>query len=168
MVEKYGLEIHLCGGKEEIAYTEAFLRKIRHPEQAISHIGRTNFTQWASIIQHASFVLSNDSATLHIAAAACVPSICISGLYDKGLFFPYVVDELLETERLPEIAMLDNLPCERCRTRSYFFGTGNTKCQKRIKHGDCAECIDAITVDQVKEKIDALLNTKTDVYGERK
>lgn len=162
LVERYDLEIHLCGGKEEIPYAQSFLKRTYHPERVISHIGSTDFAQWSSIIQNADIVIGNDSATLHLAAAACVPSICIMGLYDRGQFFPYAVDELLETECLPEVSMLDSLPCEYCRTKGYFFGKGNAKCLERIKLGNCADCIDAITVDQVKEKVDILLNTRND------
>jgi ADP-heptose:LPS heptosyltransferase len=60
-------------------------------------------------------VIGNDSATLHIAAAHRVKAICIAGIYDKFHFFPYLVDELDEGDRLPETVYVD-MPCAYCRT----------------------------------------------------
>ena len=61
-------------------------------------------------------VIGNDSATLHIAAAHRVKAICIAGIYDKFQFFPYLVDELDEGDRLPEEIFL-YMPWAFCRTR---------------------------------------------------
>ena len=96
-------------------------------------------------------VIGNDSATLHIAAAHRVKAICIAGVYDKFQFFPYVVDELDEGDFLPETVYV-NMPCEYCRTKGYYAGYGNVACLKVVKQGRCALCVEAITVEMVKEK----------------
>ena len=100
-------------------------------------------------------VIGNDSATLHIAAAHRVKAICIAGIYDKFQFFPYLVDELDEGDRLPETVYVD-MPCAYCRTKGYFAGYGNPKCRKAIKTGKCSLCIDEITVEMVISKIDKI------------
>ena len=156
IVEKYNYEIHLCGGTDEKEHEESLLKYSKNTSRVISHVGKTNFSDWSAIVQHASLVIGNDSATLHLAAAARVPAICIAGVYDKYQFFPYKVDKLEEGDRLPETVLVD-VPCAWCRTKGYFAGYGNNKCKKQIKDGKCALCIDAVTVDMVKEKVDELL-----------
>ena len=95
-------------------------------------------------------VIGNDSATLHIATAHRVKAICIAGIYDKFQFFPYLVDELDEGDRLPETVYVD-MPCAYCRTKGYSAGYGNKACKKEIEQGKCALCIDAISVEMLKD-----------------
>lgn len=156
IIEKYNYEVHLCGGADEQEHEKAFLQASKHSDRIVSHVGKTNFSDWSAIVQHASLVVGNDSATLHLAAAARVPAICIAGVYDKYQFFPYKVDKLEEGDRLPETVLVD-MPCAWCRTKGYFAGYGNDKCKKKIKDGKCALCIDTVTVEMVKEKVDELL-----------
>lgn len=156
ITENYNLQIHLCGGADESAFETAILSKVKHPENIISHIGKTSFSDWSAIVQHAEIVVGNDSATMHLAAAGRVKAVCIAGVYDKYQFFPYKVDELSEGDRLP-VTVYKDMPCEWCRTSGYFAGFGNAECKKRIENNQCAICIDKITVNEVKEAIDKLL-----------
>ena len=154
LIDKFGLEVHLCGGSGEEGLAELMKKFSSHPEKIVSHIGKTSFSEWSSIVQHAKIVIGNDSATMHIAAAARVPSVCIAGAYDKYKFFPYKVDELNQDngDILP-VTLLKDMPCEYCRTIGYYAGFGNDECKKRINAGLCATCVDLITVDEVKNAI---------------
>ena len=156
ITENYNLQIHLCGGTDEAAFETAILSKVKHPENIISHIGKTSFSDWSAIVQHAEIVVGNDSATMHLAAAGRAKAVCIAGVYDKYQFFPYKVDELSEGDRLP-VTVYKDMSCEWCRTIGYFAGYGNAECKKRIENNQCAICIDKITVNEVKEAIDKLL-----------
>ena len=156
ITENYHLEIHLCGGTDETMFETRILSIVKHPENIISHIGKTSFSDWSAIVQHAELVVGNDSATMHLAAAGRVKAVCIAGVYDKYQFFPYKVDELDENDRLP-VTVYKDMPCEWCRTMGYFAGYGNADCKKRIEDNQCAICIDRITVNEVKEAIDNLM-----------
>lgn len=156
IIEKYGYEVHICGGSDEKKYEQLLLKDSKNHERIVSHVGKTSFSDWSAIVQYAKLIIGNDSATMHLAAAARVPAICIAGVYDKYQFFPYKVDELEDGDILPETVIVE-MPCAWCRTKGYFAGYGNNKCKKQIKDGKCALCIDAVTVDMVKEKVDELL-----------
>lgn len=156
ITDNYDLQIHLCGGADEVAFETAILSKVKHPKNITSHIGKTSFSDWSAIVQHAEIVVGNDSATMHLAAAGRVKAVCIAGVYDKYQFFPYKVDELSEGDRLP-VTVYKDMPCEWCRTIGYFAGYGNAECKKQIENNQCAICIDKITVNEVKEAIDKLL-----------
>lgn len=152
IIENKKIEVHLCGGKSEEELENYILNNTKYPNKVKSHIGKTTFKEWVSIIEHAEFVLGNDSATVHIAVASRVKTICITGVYDKFQFFPYKVDELKGDEILPVVIMND-MPCAWCRTKGYYSGYKNKDCKKRIKEGKCTLCIDKISVETVKESI---------------
>lgn len=156
LIEQYKLPVHLCGGAEEKKSAEQMKSLVKHPDHIIDHIGKTSFSDWSAIIQHADLVLGNDSATLHIAVAGRAKSICITGVYDKYQFFPYQADHLEGNDILP-VTLMRDMPCEWCRTKGYDAGYGNPSCTARIKAGKCAECIEAVTVEEVKTAIDKLL-----------
>lgn len=156
LIEQRGWDVHLCGGAEEISTAEELISLSKYSDRIVNHVGKTTFSEWSSIIEYAQMAIGNDSATLHIAAGHRVPSVCITGIYDKYQFFPYLVDELDEGDSLPETAFVD-MPCEYCRTKGYFAGYGNPICQQALKAGKCTLCIDAITVDMMKEKIESFI-----------
>ena len=156
LISEYNLEVNICGGSGEKHFANILMENTRYKEKIISHIGKTSFSEWSAIVQHADLVVGNDSATMHLAAAARVPAVCITGVYDKYQFFPYQVDRLNPGDILPVTVMKD-VPCEWCRTIGYDAGYGNKDCKKRIKSGLCAACIDLITVDEVESAIDKLM-----------
>ena len=156
IVKNYDLNVYLTGGKGEEKYADAIISMTKYPQKVITRIGTTTFKEWTSIIQYSLFVLGNDSATIHLAAAARKPAICIAGIYEKLQFFPYAVDELKEGDILP-ITLYTNMKCEYCRTISYFAGCGNEECKRRIKNGKCASCIDAINVETVWDNIEEIM-----------
>lgn len=156
IIERFHYDIHLCGGMEEAEFGRAILANARYPGHVINRIGNTTFAEWSAIVQHAELVIGNDSATVHLAAASRRLAICITGVYDKFQFFPYRVDVLEKEDVLP-ISILYDMPCASCRTRGYYSGYKNPQCKTAIQEHKAALCIDAITVEAVKEKIDQLL-----------
>ncbi len=158
---RFNLDVHLCGDAGERPIGEKIRAEVHDPDRVINHIGQTTFSQWSALIQHASLVLGNDSATAHIAAAARVPTVCIVGRYDLGHCFPYAVDALKDTDRLPDIVMWEENGCSLCRTKGYRFGYRNRECKKRIVADQCAICIDAITVEEVMRHVSRLLENRT-------
>lgn len=157
IVEKYNMNIHICGGADEIEFVEKILSQVRYPERVISHVGKTSFSNWSAIVQHSDLVVGNDSATIHLAAASRRKSVCIAGVYDKYQFFPYKVDRLDEGDCLP-FTLIKEMSCEWCRTFGYDAGFGNEECRKRINSSQCACCIDKITIQDVENQIDLIMN----------
>lgn len=155
--EQFDFEIYLCGDPLTDEFQMALDKETKLSDHVHDCCGKTNFKEWSSLVQYADFVIGNDSATIHMAAAARRPSVCIAGVYDKYQFFPYGVDVLEPDERLPETVLVD-VPCEFCRTKGYLHGWNNPACEKDIKKGKCAHCISAITEEMVIEAIDRAMN----------
>lgn len=164
IIERYGLPVHLCGGAGEEVFERLIEKGTKYPDMVISHIGKTDFSDWSAIVQHAELVLGNDSATMHLAAASRRKAVCIAGVYDKFQFFPYKVDELAADDRLP-VTIFKDMPCEWCRTIGYYAGYGNEECKKRIETGLCSSCIDLLTVEEVKNAINNLMEEKQEKYN---
>ena len=156
IVEHYNMNIHLCGGADEAHFEKELLQYAKHKDRIISHIGKTSFEDWSSIVEYADLVVGNDSATLHLAAAHRRKAICIAGVYDKYQFFPYKVDELDNGDILP-VTILKDMPCEYCRTIGYDAGYGNKECAERIKNNKCSLCIEKISTAEVINKIGELM-----------
>lgn len=161
LISIYDFDVYLCGGFDERDDAERLISLSKHKKRIHNWVGETTFSEWSQIVQHAELVLGNDSATLHIAAATQRRCICITGVYDKFAFFPYLVDDLRDGERLP-ITVIKDKPCAYCRTKNYFAGTDNPACKKDIKAGYCALCISEVTVEEVKAAVDEILSKKTD------
>ena len=155
LISTFDIDVHLCGGKGEEEYAELLKIDVKHPERIINNIGKTTFSEWSSIIQYASLVIGNDSASLHIAVAGRVPSICITGVYDKFQFFPYQVDNITQGDLLP-ITIMKEKKCEWCRTLGYDAGYGNRECANRIKKNKEALCVSEIEISDVIEQINKL------------
>ena len=145
------MKVHLCGGANESEIGKSLETLVKSPEKLINHIGRTDFKEWSSIVQHADLVVATDSATAHMAAAHRVKTVCIIGVYEF-VIFPYRVDVLEAGDRLP-LCVYKHMPCEYCRDKGYFAGSLNEECSERINNGKCALCIDAVSVDDVKKAI---------------
>ena len=155
IIQEYDFDVVICGGKDEKHYADELIR-LSQNDRIHDFTGKTTFAEWSAIVQNAKLVVGNDSATMHLAAASSKKSVCVAGLYDKGHFFPYALDVLREGERLPRTVLVD-MPCEYCRTIGYYSGYGNEKCKKMIQSGKCALCIDAISVDMVKQAIKEIM-----------
>ncbi len=155
LIESRGWEVHVCGGVDEELDCQKMIAASKHPQKIISHVGKTTFAEWSSIIEYARLVVGNDSATIHIAAGHRVKAVCIAGVYDKYQFFPYKVDCLNDGDFLPNTVLKD-MSCEYCRTRGYYAGYKNSICKKAIKGNKCALCIDEITIEEVKQTINRL------------
>ena len=147
--EELDMNVHLCGGRDESEIEKRL--KVKHPERLISHTGRTGFSEWSSIVEHADLFIGNDSGTAHLAAAHRVKTVCIIGDYEF-VIFPYKVDVLDEGDRLP-LCIWKKMKCENCRETGYYTGSTNPECMKRIRQGKCTLCIDAVSVNDVKEAI---------------
>ena len=167
LIENYQMTVYMCGGASEKETGEQVLNLVKRKGRVFDRIGDTSFSDWSSLIQHAELVVGNDSATVHMAAAARVPTLCITGVYDKGLFWPYAVDKSEPGKLLP-VAIMHDMPCAMCRQKGYWAGYKNRTCRKQIRSGRSALCIDCITVDEVLNEVESLLHRdKIDKCGQR-
>ena len=103
-------------------------------------------TDLVCLISKSSFVLGNDSAAIHIAAACRVPSVCYIHGAHFGRYVPYPND-LPEMEYHPR-CVYNKMDCYWCGYR----------CNVEFNPEMPFYCLRTITVDIVKKELLKLLN----------
>ncbi len=143
------LKCCLCGGKEEAHLGELFIEKYAVKEKVINRMGRTSLPELIEIIRRAEFIVTNDTSAVHFAAAVNTQAFCIWGPWEYGRFLPYTVDRQ-ENRKLP-IMCYHEAECRNC----LLDGSGKTvECKQYISKRGIRKCLDAVTVDDVMEKLD--------------
>lgn len=103
----------ICGTRSEFELCKWISDQI---EGSINLAGKTNLLEAVELIRKAKFVLSNDSGSIHIAAATKTISFCILGGGHFGLFLPYPENS---GGVLPQ-TIYYKMPCYGCGWRCHF------------------------------------------------
>ena len=138
--------IVLCGGKQEETISKELVQNLSNSGKIIlDFVGKTSLFDLFSIIQHAQYIITNDTSASHITAAVRTPSVCLVGGNNYfGRFQPYFVETISEDDKkyLPK-AVYNQMDCYECNNSCLFIHDKTT----------IFPCIDSITVEQVYEKV---------------
>lgn len=155
-------KLHICipGSKTYLHTYGALEPMITHKEYVHSYIGKTNIKGWIDLIAGAKFVLSNDTASTHIAASCGVKCICIAGYWQFGKLLPYTVETEKGNTHVPYAVMddKDKYKCIGCENIGCFKGYGNAECRKRIIEGKNVVCISSISVKNVIDALEKVIS----------
>jgi len=86
LIEGSHAHIILSGEPDEKPVVEEILGRMRH--HAHSAVGLTTIRQLGVLMRRAGLVITNDSASLHLASALQVPTVAIFGPTDAGKYGP--------------------------------------------------------------------------------
>ena len=103
-----GLSVVLCGSASETDLCARIASTLDHWHVPVLNLsGHTSLPELGVICSLSGLTIGNDSAILHIAAAAGVPMVCVLGGGQFGRFFPY--------PRYERMRVVTNaLPCFNC------------------------------------------------------
>ncbi len=118
--------------------------------------GRTSVSDVIDIIGNAKFVVTNDTSGVHIAAATNTPSVVNAGGWHFRRFLPYHIEDIKSNEYLPLVAYTE-MPCYYCNWNWDVIGERNPDCLDRLKTGQPSSCISAVTVEQMIELVDQII-----------
>jgi ADP-heptose:LPS heptosyltransferase len=130
--ETYNLDIVFCGDNSELAGIERVQKMI--PFTTYNAAGKLNLGAFKVLCERAQFFIGNDSSPLHIASLSGVPALGLFGPGQSDTFYP-----LGEKSGL----LHHILPCHPCT---------QIKCKQELP------CMKRITIDEVKSKIEELIN----------
>ena len=147
--EKTGWRAYACGSRDEQYLYERLDRTT-----VVDYFGKTTLTELAEVIRHARLVISNDTSGIHFAAAVNTPSVCILGEYNYGRFLPYDYDREYGSELKPMIVCHADMPCKRCAS-----GKMTSECNACMASTGRYLCVEKVTVSQVKEAVDRIINS---------
>jgi lipopolysaccharide heptosyltransferase II len=124
--------IVISGGGEEKALAATVIGDMR--ENAVSSAGELSVRGFAALCEKAAFIVSNDTASVHIASAMGTPVVGLYGPNTPMLYGPLGDDD---------IVFYHELPCSPCL------------CNLTSKLSGCrhAICMESIMVDEVFEAI---------------
>jgi ADP-heptose:LPS heptosyltransferase len=135
----------ICGSLSEQTISSLIING--SSSRLLDFTGLTSLPDLISMIKNACFLVSNDSAAIHIAAAVDTPSVCILGGGHYGRFMPYDKNTL-NTWNLP-VPVICRMDCFGCDWK-------NDSCKK---HNGVAPCIEKISVDDVWSETQKIIET---------
>lgn len=132
--------IILTGGREERADLESL--KDISPTRCINLAGQTDFREFLALFDLADVLVSNDSGPTHFATLKDIGVVCLFGPETPALFAP-----LGEKVRV----VYNQLSCSPCLS---ILNHRFSACQNNL-------CMQGISVEQVNEQIQELLEQRT-------
>ena len=128
LAETYGADIVLTGIASHQARGAQIVAGMKHPEAVLDFIGKTSFLQLIALFREVDALVSLDTGSAHIAAAAGWPVVTI---------FTFNSPEVYGAAVEPSRAVCLHVPC-----------SGKAVCRRP---GECRNsfCLDGITVEQV-------------------
>jgi ADP-heptose:LPS heptosyltransferase len=134
--DEFKLDVVICGGKEDKENVDVIFNKTDFHNLT----GRTSIVDMVSIVQYANIVISNETCIPHFAAASNVPAIVLYNGNNFGRFIPYPKDVAAHFDVVCHPAISEN--------QEKYITLSNKRNYRSTLD------INAISVSQVKEKID--------------
>ncbi len=121
LIEKLGARIVLFGVASESELSDEILSLSSHPDRITNLCGKTSISQLTGMVKRCRYLVTNDTGTMHIAAAVGTPSV--------GLFFahahPYETGPYSEGN----IIFRARIECAPC---SYQVHCNNVVCVEKV------------------------------------
>ncbi len=131
--KSHGLQTLLCGSSTERTLCQIVSDTAR--VTTLNFAGKTTLPELLELIRGARLLISNDTSAVHLAAVACVRSVCILGGGHYGRFLPYP-----ETvDGIKPLVAVKKMPCFNC----------NWQCSQEYDQSGAVPCISGISVKEV-------------------
>ncbi len=135
LIDDARAEVIVTGEPDERPIVDDMLGAMRHREHVHSAVGLTMIRQLGALLQRASLVITNDSASLHLACAVGVPVLALFGPTDPRKYGPTGTQDRVIQRRLFCV------PCEQALCRFHH------------------ECMRFISVDEVYDAARQILGS---------
>ncbi len=139
LIKEFGVKVVLVGDKDDAPVNKYIVQHSRYPIVDLS--AKTNIAQLASLLKKSKLVISNDSATLHLASYLNIPIVAIFGPTNEIKYGPW--------SGIYSIVKKDIFcrPCEKAQCR---FGT--LKCMQLIKTDDVLRQVRRILIPNTEHR----------------
>ena len=125
LIDSFALKIILVGDKDDFNLAKKI--EDRFPKKVLNLCGKTSIIELAAVLKNTKFLISNDSAPMHLATAINLPVIAIFGPTNHKKYGPRRKDDYIIRKDL------ECSPCEAAQCRY------NHECLKLIKPDDVIE-----------------------------
>lgn len=117
-------------GKGDVCKAEQLLHLIHNRGRIINMVSKTSVVDLVMLISNSSLVVGNDSASVHIAAATRVKSVCVLLGAHYGRFLPYP-DDLPFKDYLP-VTVFHRMNCYGCDYQCNYADQYPFECLKNV------------------------------------
>jgi ADP-heptose:LPS heptosyltransferase len=135
LIENYGAQLYLTGIEAHKARGEKLLKGMKHPDSVVDLIGNTSFLELSALLSHMDLMLTLDTGSSHVAAAAGCPVVTI---------FTFTSSVIYRAPGKHCVGVSGHLPCS-----GKHICIGPSRCPK-------SDCVDAVTVPMVEAAIKKL------------
>uniref|UniRef100_C6E5V0 Glycosyl transferase family 9 n=1 Tax=Geobacter sp. (strain M21) TaxID=443144 RepID=C6E5V0_GEOSM len=142
--ENYRIKAVICGARGEEPLGCRLRSHLPDSVQVEDLTGRTTLAEFAALIKGSVMLVANESSAIHIAVAVGTGSICLTGGGHYGRFVPYRVEG---AGRVLPVIVEHRMECYNCNWICIY------PC-----HDAAAPCLERIGVDDVWQKVRALLD----------
>jgi len=122
LVENYGAKIILFGVKSERLLAEEIKSFAQYKDKLVDLTGKTNFGQLSTLVKRCAYLVTNDTGTMHIAAAVSTPII--------GLFFAHAHPFETGPYSPGHLIFQARISCAPC---SYGVECNNIVCVRKVR-----------------------------------
>jgi heptosyltransferase-2 len=143
LIEEMSAHVVITGGYKEKAVVESIAESL--PDEMVKTVTGVSIMKFGAMIEKMNVFITNDTGPMHIAAAVGVPIVALFGQTNLYRYHPYMDDSMYITIKKE---------CSICPCSS--FEHPMQECRKH----DCddKQCMDSITLDEVKEAAGKLLS----------
>jgi ADP-heptose:LPS heptosyltransferase len=122
---KRGFKVVLVGGPSDVELNAGVAAATGIPDAT----GKTSLPALYLILKNATAFIGNDSAPMHVAAAAGAPTIAFFGPTDPALNGPW---------RAPSLILSYEINCRPCYRDGYFPACDHRRCLARVTPEEAA------------------------------
>lgn len=152
--KKTSLPVLFCGTNIDLESVNYLMERLEE-KQYKNILGTTNMLEFIQIIKNASFVITNDTGSYHVAVNEEVPVTLITGCYALNMYALY---QFLDSNyKKPYVVSLEK-GCKNC-----FY-----QCPYIQKGSKVWPCLDEITVDKVWKVVEKMIDETGDKYEKKK
>ncbi len=128
LVNDLNARILLFGVKSELVIGESIMGAMKNADRVINLIGETDITELTGLVGRCNYLVTNDTGTMHIAAALDVPIV--------GLFFAHAHPEETGPYSEGQLLFQADIPCAPC---SYGVDCNQVVCVEKLSPDLVAE-----------------------------
>lgn len=158
--ERYNILTVFVGSGAGKKMVDIVCNQIKNSKLINDFTGKTSYSEWVEIIRNAVFLLGNDSASIHIAAAVNTPFLCIVGEWQYKRFYPYKTDMDGDINQVI-VNCGRELYCRDCGRNVQRIKNNN--CKNRLINKKSLECIELIdeqfVVNAIKNSLEPFICT---------
>lgn len=131
------LAVVFCGVKNEFSLVDSILQELPNDIPIENLVGKTTLPMLNAVVNHARFVLSNDTGTCHLAAMNRIPTVTLLGGGHYGVYFPAKVYKSVICVTVPK----NKQGCFRCNCFCHKLCDGKYPCVAEISVEDVKQAV---------------------------